>query len=494
MLEAQGLSKRFGPVLANDSVNLFLARHSVHAVLGQNGAGKTTLANMLSGLYRPDTGTLKLDGEVVEFRNPPDALARGVGMVHQHARLVDRLTVEENIVLGDPDLPYYLDYSKIRARVRSLMDRYGLAVRVGAYAGELSAGERQRVDLLKTLFRGVDVLLLDEPTAVLVPAEVERLFETIGSFAADGVAVMIITHKLREVMAVSDTVTVMRDGRVEMVIPTGETTAAALATAMIGRPVEHEFSRLEGFVKVGEPVLTARDLKVSRTNNREGLHGITLAVRSGEIVGIAGVAGNGQELLADVLSGLVVPDSGSVEIAGKDTTGGGVRAARNHGLGYIPSDRLHTGLAPDLSVAENLMLTDAVRGGFNASRAQRRALKLIEDYGIVVAGPDVKTGTLSGGNLQRVILARELSGSPEVLVVSSPTQGLDVASAQFVHEEIGRLREEGCAIVLISEDLDEVLALADTVMVLYEGTVAYETAIGDLDREMVGLAMTGSGA
>ena len=494
MLEAHGLSKRFGPVVANDSVDLFLARHSVHAVLGQNGAGKTTLANMLSGLYRPDAGTLKLDGEVVEFRSPPDALARGVGMVHQHARLVDRLTVEENIVLGDPDLPYYLDYSKIRARVRSLMERYGLSVRVGAYAGELSAGERQRVDLLKTLFRGVDVLLLDEPTAVLVPAEVDRLFETIRSFAADGVAVMIITHKLREVMEVSDTVTVMRDGRVELVVPTADTAAAALATAMIGRPVEHEFSRLEGSVEFGEPVVAATDLEVSRTNDREGLHGITLAARSGEIVGIAGVAGNGQELLADVLAGVVAPDSGSVEIGGTEVTGGGARAARDRGLGYIPSDRLHTGLAPDLSVAENLMLTDAVKGGFKASHAQRQALRHIEDYGIVVAGPDVKTGTLSGGNLQRVILARELSGSPEVLVVSSPTQGLDVASAQFVHEEIGRLRDEGCAIVLISEDLDEVLALADTVMVLYEGTVAYEAAIEELDRDMVGLAMTGSSA
>jgi len=494
VLEAHGLSKRFGPVVANDSVDLLLERHSVHAVLGQNGAGKTTLANMLSGLYRPDSGLMRLDGEMVEFRNPPDALARGVGMVHQHARLVDRLSVEENIVLGYPDLPYYLDNSKIRARVRSLMERYGLSVRVGAQAGELSAGERQRVDLLKTLFRGVDVLLLDEPTAVLVPAEVERLFETIGSFAADGVAVMIITHKLREVMEVSDTVTVMRDGRVELVIPTEETTAAALATAMIGRPVEHEFARQEGSAEVGEPVLVARDLEVSRTNDREGLHGITLSARSGEIVGIAGVAGNGQELLADVLAGLTVPDSGSVEIGGAGITGAGPRAARKRGLGYIPSDRLHTGLAPDLSVAENLMLTDAVRSGFNASRAQQRARKHIEDYGIVVAGPDVKTGTLSGGNLQRVILARELSGSPDVLVVSSPTQGLDVASAQFVHEEIGRLREEGCAIVLISEDLDEVLALADTVMVLYEGTVAYETAIEDLDRDMVGLAMTGSRA
>ena len=494
MFEAHGLSKRFGPVVANDSVDLFLARHSVHAVLGQNGAGKTTLANMLSGLYRPDAGTLRLDGQVVEFRNPPDALARGVGMVHQHARLVDRLTVEENIVLGDPDLPYYLDRSKIRARVRSLMERYGLSVRVGAYAGELSAGERQRVDLLKTLFRGVDVLLLDEPTAVLVPAEVERLFDTIRSFAADGVAVMIITHKLREVMAVSDTVTVMRDGRAELVVPTEETTATALATAMIGRPVDHEFSRREGAAEVGEPVLAARDIGVSRTNDREGLHGITLEARSGEIVGIAGVAGNGQELLADVLAGLVAPGSGSVEIAGADITGGGARAARDQGLGYIPSDRLHTGLAPDLSVAENLMLTDAVRSGYNASRAHRRALRHIEDYGIVVAGPDVKTGTLSGGNLQRVILARELSAAPDVLVVSSPTQGLDVASAQFVHHRIGRLREEGCAIVLISEDLDEVLALADSVMVLYEGTVAYETSIEDIDRELVGLAMTGSRA
>lgn len=494
MLEAHGLSKRFGPVVANDSVDLFLERHSVHAVLGQNGAGKTTLANMLSGLYRPDSGVLRLDGEMVEFRNPPDALARGVGMVHQHARLVDRLSVEENIVLGYPELPYYLDYSKIRARVHSLMERYGLSVRVGAQAGELSAGERQRVDLLKTLFRGVDVLLLDEPTAVLVPAEVERLFETIRSFAADGVAVMIITHKLREVMEVSDTVTVMRDGRVELVVPTADTTPAALATAMIGRPVEHEFSRLEASVEVGEPMVAATDLEVSRTTDREGLHGITLAARSGEIVGIAGVAGNGQELLADVLAGLVAPDSGSVEIGGKEITGGGARAARDQGLGYIPSDRLHTGLAPDLSVAENLMLTDAVKGGLKASQAQRRALRHIEDYGIVVAGPDVKTGTLSGGNLQRVILARELSGSPEVLVVSSPTQGLDVASAQFVHEEIGRLREDGCAIVLISEDLDEVLALADTVMVLYEGTVAYETAIEDLDRDMVGLAMTGGSA
>lgn len=491
MFEAHGLSKRFGSVVANDSVDLFLARHSVHAVLGQNGAGKTTLANMLSGLYRPDAGLLKLDGEIVEFRNPPDALARGVGMVHQHARLVDRLTVEENIVLGYPELPYYLDYSKIRARVRSLMDRYGLAVRVGAYAGELSAGERQRVDLLKTLFRGVDVLVLDEPTAVLVPAEVERLFETIRSFAADGVAVMIITHKLREVMAVSDTVTVMRDGRVELVIPTQETTAAALATAMIGRPVDHEFSRQEGSAEEREPVLTAMDLQVSRTNDREGLHGITLTARSGEVLGIAGVAGNGQELLAEVLAGLAVPDSGSVDIAGVDTTGR-AKAARNQGLGYIPSDRLHTGLAPDLSVAENLMLTEAVRGGFNASRAHQRALMHIDEYGIVVAGPDVKTGTLSGGNLQRVILARELSGSPKVLVVSSPTQGLDVASAQFVHEEIGRLRDAGCAIVLISEDLDEVLALADAVIVLYEGTVAYETPIQDLDRERVGLAMTGS--
>lgn len=490
--QARGITKYFSGVAANRDVDIELQAGVVHALLGENGAGKTTLANIISGLYRPNHGVLTVGGEVVEFGSPLQALEHGVGMVHQHPRLVDRFTVEENITLGDRQQPFFISAQETRRQVADLVEKYGLRVRTRALAGELTGGERQRVEILKMLYRGVRVLLLDEPTSVLAPIEALTLFETIHSFAEDGVAILIITHKLKEVMAISDVVTVMRGGRVVAHEATANLTTAVLAEQMVGRALNPDFIRVEADIEYGGAVLVADNVSVPGSSLREGLYDINLEVRASEILAIAGVAGNGQELLADVLSGGADPQTGTVSVNGRVISGQGPVAAREAGMAYVPADRTRTGLAPDLTIEENLALTATKGFRLRRSEIRRRGLEAIKEFGIMAAGPTSGTKVLSGGNQQRVLLARELRGSPTVLVVASPTHGLDVASAQFVHGELRRLRDSETAIVLISEDLDEINALANRIVVIYEGRLVYESPIALADGRTVGLAMAGA--
>jgi simple sugar transport system ATP-binding protein len=477
VLSARGIVKRFPGVVANDGVDLDVRRGEVHTVLGENGAGKSTLAAVLSGYYRPDEGELRVDGERVTLHSPRDGLARGIGMVHQHFRLVDRFTVAENIALGDGSQAVVLDTSRLERDVTALGERFGLSIDPRARVGDLSVGERQRVEIVNTLYRGADVLLLDEPTAVLTPREVDVLFATVRALRAAGRAVVFISHKLGEVMEVSDRITVMRNGRVTGDVRAADTDARELARMMVGRDVDLSPRRAPR--APAAPVLRVR------------LDGIELDVRAGELVGVAGVAGNGQLELAETIAGLRTPPAGLVEIGGVDVTGRGARAARRAGLAYVPEDRLGTGLAPSLTIAENLLLTRR-RGFFvNRRRAAAQARDAIERFDIMASGPDAVTRVLSGGNAQRVLLARELAGEPRVLVAAAPTRGLDVGATEAVRELLDAFRARGGAVLLLSEDLDEVLALSDRIVVLYRGRIAHETPGDGADVEQIGYAMAG---
>jgi simple sugar transport system ATP-binding protein len=477
VLSARGIVKRFPGVVANDGVDLDVRRGEVHTVLGENGAGKSTLAAVLSGYYRPDEGELRVDGERVTLHSPRDGLARGIGMVHQHFRLVDRFTVAENIALGDGSQAVVLDTSRLEREVTALGERFGLSIDPRARVGDLSVGERQRVEIVNTLYRGADVLLLDEPTAVLTPREVDVLFATVRALRAAGRAVVFISHKLGEVMEISDRITVMRNGRVTGDVRAADTDARELARMMVGRVVDLSPRRAPR--APAAPVLRVR------------LDGIELDVRAGELVGVAGVAGNGQLELAETIAGLRTPPAGRVEIGGVDVTGRGARAARRAGLAYVPEDRLGTGLAPSLTIAENLLLTRR-RGFFvNRRRAAAQARDAIERFDIKASGPDAVTRVLSGGNAQRVLLARELAGEPRVLVAAAPTRGLDVGATEAVRELLDAFRARGGAVLLLSEDLDEVLALSDRIVVLYRGRIAHETPGDGADVEQIGYAMAG---
>jgi general nucleoside transport system ATP-binding protein len=487
-VEARGITKAFPGVLANAGVDLVVQKGEVHAVLGENGAGKSTLASVLAGLYRPDEGELKVNGEVAHFSGPRDALAHGIGMVYQHFRLVERFTVAENVILGDPRQPALLDTRDAEKTVGALGERYGLPINPRARVADLSVGEEQRVEIVKMLYRGADVLILDEPTAVLTPQESENLFETVRKMAAEGKAVVFISHKLSEVLAASHRVTVMRDGRVVSRAETAETSRRELARAMVGREVDLSVERAEK--EPGQPLLRLDSVSAE---GHVPLRDVSLEVRAGEILGVAGVAGNGQGTLAEVVAGLRTPTSGLVTVRGTDTTGRGPKAARRAGLAYVPEDRLGTGLSPSLSISENLLLTRK-RPFFLKRRAMEEAAReAITRFDIRAPGPDAATRGLSGGNAQKALLARELMAGPEVLVVASPTRGLDVGATQAIRELLDERRRAGCAVLLISEDLDEVRSLSDRILVLYEGRVSYETPGEGASVEELGLAMAGAG-
>ena len=488
-IEARGVVKVFPGVVANAGVDLIVERGEVHAVLGENGAGKTTLASILTGLYRPDEGEIRIKGEPVVLRSPRDGLDHGVGMVYQHFRLVERFTVADNIVLGDPRQPLITSARRVEEAVAGLGERYGLHINPRAKVADLSVGEQQRVEIVKMLYRGVDVLILDEPTAVLTPQETQNLFETVRAMAADGEAVIFISHKLAEVTAVSDNVTVMRDGRVVERVKTSSTNRRELARMMVGRDVDLTVRRSKS--PPGPVLLALEGVGLAGGREAVSLEEINLEVRGGEIVGIAGVAGNGQRELAEVVAGLRPPFSGTVRIAGKDVTGAGASAARKAGLAYVPEDRLGTGLSPSLSVAENLLLTRPRSFFMRRREAEEAARQIIERFGVKASGPQAPTRELSGGNAQKVLLARELSEEPKVVVVASPTRGLDVGAAEAVRGLLDERRAAGCAVLLISEDLDEVLSMSDRILALYEGRIVYETQGEGSDVEEIGLAMAG---
>jgi len=512
-VELRGISKRFGDLVANDGVDLAVAGGEIHALLGENGAGKTTLMRILYGLTMPDAGEIRVAGQEVRIRSPADAIAAGIGMVTQHFSLVRPMTVAENMVLGRPG-GLRLDQRAAEARVRADCERFGMRIDPRARVDGLSVGEQQRVEILKALSRDCRVLILDEPTAVLVPQEVDALFATLRRLAADGMAVVFISHKLREVLAITDRVTVLRRGAVAGSSATAETNEGALASMMVGAPAAEAIASgaLADEVQPAssapvasgpppaavaetrrEPALRVEGLSARSTQGLPALRSISFGIAPGEILGVAGVSGNGQSELVEILSGTNSPDGGSVRVAGRELAGRGVTRVIGAGVGRIPEDR-HASVVSDLSVAYNLVLErlDDFRkaGRLDESAIRRHSAELIERFDIR-ARPGDAVGTLSGGNIQKVILARVLSREPLVLIVSQPTRGLDVGATGYVREQLRAQRARGAAILLVSEDLDELLALADRLIVLYEGRIVGEMPAAGADVSRLGLLMAG---
>jgi ABC-type uncharacterized transport system ATPase subunit len=485
-----GIVKRFGDVVANDGVDFTLARGTIHALLGENGAGKTTLMRVLYGLARADAGEILVGGEPVEIRSPADAITAGIGMVTQHFSLVAPMTVAENVVLGDEG-GFRLDVRAARERVRVASERVGIPVDPDERVDGLSVGERQRLEIVKALSRDCRVLVLDEPTAVLVPQQVQALFGALRRLRDEGLAVVFISHKLREVIEVSDEVTVLRQGRVVGAVATRSTDERELGRMMIGRPMTGVART--GEAAPGEVVLRVEGLSAADALGLPAVRDVSLEVRAGEILGIAGVSGNGQTELAEVLSGMRTPTGGSVTVGGVDVTGASparVTAAR---VGRIPEDR-QASVVRDLSVAYNLVLEnlDAYRRGpvLDERRIRATAAELIERFAIK-ARPGDPVGTLSGGNVQKVLLARVLAREPKVLIVAQPTQGLDVGATEYVRAQLLAQRAAGAAVLLISEELEELLALADRLVVMYEGEIVGRFDRADFDVERLGLLMAG---
>jgi general nucleoside transport system ATP-binding protein len=483
-VELRGISKRFGDLVANDDVNFAVARGEVHALLGENGAGKSTLMRILYGLTRPDAGTILVDGRPVAIHSPKDAIAARIGMVTQHFALVKPMTVTENVVLGATEgARVRLDVAA--RKVADAAERFGIRANPLARVGTLSVGEQQRVEILKALYRDCRVLILDEPTAVLVPQEVDALFATLRRLRDDGIAIVFISHKLHEVRQISSRVTVLRRGAVVGSRATAEVDDRELALLMVGRPTVGV--RRPGSARPGDAVLTVEGV------SGEVLRGVSFEVDAGEILGVAGVSGNGQSELVDVLCGVRRPTAGRVEVGDVDVTGASPAEVVAAGLGRIPEDR-HAAVVGELSVAQNLALEhlgEFRRGPQLDDRALRRnAEALIERFSIR-ARPDDPAASLSGGNLQKVVLARVLSREPHAIVVAQPTRGLDVAATEYVHGELLAQRERGAAVLLVSEDLDELLALADRLLVLYEGRIVGRFTAADADPERLGLLMAG---
>jgi simple sugar transport system ATP-binding protein len=499
------ICKRFGQVQANDRVTFEAEAGEIHALLGENGAGKSTLMKILYGLYQPDSGDIHLHGEKVKIRSPQDSIRLGIGMVHQHFMLVPPFTVAQNVVLGlpSPRRPF-LDTNRAAARVRELADQYGLKVDPDTYIWQLSVGAQQRVEILKALYRGAQLLVLDEPTAVLTPQETKEFFATLRAMAERGHTVVFITHKLEEVMEISDRCTVLRDGKVVGTVKTSETTEAELARMMVGREIVFRIEKKP--VQPGEVVLDVRELSVMGERGLMAVRGLSLQVRAGEILGVAGVDGNGQTELAEAILGLRRTVAGRIIIAGRDMTGASPGQVIEQKVTHIPEDRMSMGLVPDFSVQENLILDccddtpysrHPVRNGkggwlLDTGAILNHAQKIIADYNIKAPGPTATTRLLSGGNLQKVVLARAMCHAPRLLVAAQPTRGLDVGATEFIWKRLLAEREAGRAILLISADLDEVLQLSDRIAVLFEGEVTGLLPAQDIDMVELGLLMTGA--
>jgi simple sugar transport system ATP-binding protein len=501
-VELRDITKRFPGVVANDGVHFEAAEGEVHALLGENGAGKSTLSNILTGLYRPDGGEILLWGKPVSFASPREALEAGIGMVHQHFRLVPPFTVAENVILGDhrgEGKKFMVHPRRIERRVAELGERYRIAVDPRARIWQLSIGEQQRVEILKALYREARILILDEPTAVLTPQEAESLFDTLRVMAEEGRTIIFISHKLHEVKAVSDRVTVLRDGKTIDTVATADATPRSLASLMVGREVSLA-TRVERGNEVGEPVLEVSSLWATGDRGGDALRGIDLTLRAGEIFAIAGVAGNGQRELAETITGMRTPSRGEILLDGRRLRGGDAREAIRAGIAHVPEDRLHTGVAPSLPISSNVVLKSyrsgrVTRGPLLRLRAiHKYAAELIHRYDVRGGGPEVPARQLSGGNLQKVVLAREFDGSPRVLVVASPTRGLDVAAIETVHRYLREAAEGYVGVLLISEDLDEILALADRVAVIYEGAIVGERDGRTATVDELGLLMAGGSA
>jgi ABC-type uncharacterized transport system ATPase subunit len=497
VLELVGITKRFPGVLANDSVDLDLLEGEVHALLGENGAGKSTLMNILYGLYHPDAGEIRLKGKPVSFGSAKDAIVSGIGMVHQHFMLIPVMTVAENIVLAEE--PTYgavmLDFEEARKRVRDLSERFGLAVDPDARIQDITVAQQQRVEILKALYRGAEILVLDEPTAVLTPQEARELFAIIDSLKEQGKSIIFISHKLHEVLEVADRISVLRRGKLVETVPKEGATEESLARAMVGREVLLRVEKAPA--NPGEQLLTVEDLHVFDDRGLEKVRGVSFHVRGGEIVGIAGVDGNGQTELIDALTGLQRPAAGTISIGGRPVDSHATaREMLDLGIGHIPEDRQRRGLVLEFSISENIALhdycfePDSKWGWLYPNRLLERARRLIADFDVRGGGPRTRAGALSGGNQQKVVVAREVARNPKVLIAAQPTRGLDVGAIEYVHRRLVAERDAGRGVLLVSLELEEVISLADRILVMFEGELVGEYG-PEVTEEELGIAMTG---
>jgi simple sugar transport system ATP-binding protein len=496
VLELRGITKRFPGIVANDHVDFDLRRGEVHALLGENGAGKSTLMNVLYGLSKPDEGEILIDGRPVVFHSAKDAIQHGIGMVHQHFMLIPVMTVAENIVLGLEPTEHgvLLDYGAASARVAELARGFGFFIDPDALVRDITVGQEQRVEILKALYRRADILVLDEPTAVLTPQEAEELFEILRALKDEGLSIVFISHKLKEVLDLADRVTVLRRGKRVDTLGIANSTEQSLARLMVGREVLLRVEKSPA--SPGAPLVRVENLWARDDRGVPKVRGISFEVCAGEIVGIAGVDGNGQTELIDVLTGLATPDDGHVEVGGKDVTHDSAREHSDEGVGHIPEDRQRRGLVLEFTIAENVALHDFrqppnSRFGWLFPRSLvERARRLIGEFDVRGGGPEIRAGGLSGGNQQKVILAREIDRNPRALVAAQPTRGLDVGAIEFVHRRLIEERDAGKGILLVSLELEETLSLADRILVIFEGRLVGEFPPTATEEEL-GVAMTG---
>ena len=500
-VEMRNITKQFPLVLANDDVTFTVEAGEIHALVGENGAGKSTLMNLLYGLLRPDSGSMQIHGEAVNFSGPGDAIASGIGMVHQHFMLIPPLTVAENVILGkEPARHSVVDIAQANQIVRDLSEQYGLKVDPTVKVETLSVGIEQRIEIIKVLYRGADILILDEPTAVLTPQEVDELFEILKALKSEGKTIIFITHKLQEVMAISDAVTVMRRGKMIGKVATKDTSKNEIATMMVGREVLFRVEREKA--KPGKDVLTIKNLHALNNKELPALRGVDFNVRQGEVLGIAGVEGNGQTELVEVLTGLRKAQQGRIDLAGTPITNLSPRLVREQGVGHIPEDRHRRGLVLDYTIAQNMVLGIHYQQPYvkrlgidiiNFGPIREKAERLVQEFDVRPPDYDNAAGNLSGGNQQKVIVAREFDQDPQLMIAAQPTRGIDVGSIEFIHQRLVEARDAGKAVLLVSADLEEILSLSDRIAVMYEGEIVGILDPEEADEERLGLMMTGGG-
>jgi simple sugar transport system ATP-binding protein len=495
VLEMRDIRKEFPGVVANDAVSFDVRRGEVHALLGENGAGKSTLMNILYGLYRPDGGEIRLNGRPVSFSSAREAIQAGIGMVHQHFMLIPVMTVAENIVLGtEPRKGVLLDEAAADSRVADMAQTFRFEVDPEARVEDISVGQQQRVEIMKALYRNAEILILDEPTAVLTPQEASDLFEILRTLQREGLSIIFISHKLNEVLEIADRVTVLRRGKTIETVPVQGATEESLARAMVGRDVLLRVEKTPA--EAGDVLLTVRDLQVRDDRGIEKVRGVSFDVRAGEIVGLAGVDGNGQTELIDALTGLQRIESGTVNIAGHELSHASARGALDAGIGHIPEDRQRRGLVLEFTIAENIALHDYARppdsrwGWLFPARMVERARALIREFDVRGGGPFTRAGGLSGGNQQKLVAAREIARDPSVLIAAQPTRGLDVGAIEYLHRRLVTERDEGRAILLVSLELEEIMSLSDRILVIYEGEIVAEHT-SEVSEDQLGLEMLG---
>lgn len=496
-IELLHITKRFPGVIANDDVTVQVQDGEIHGLLGENGAGKSTIMNILYGMSRPDEGVVRVYGKEVEFHTPMDAIRQGIGMVHQHFKLMPDETVLRNIILGwAPRKGIMIDEKKAVEEITAIMDQYGLKVNLKAKIHQISVGEKQRVEIIKALYRKVKILILDEPTAVLTPAETDALLDTMRRLKEQGCTIIFITHKLREVLAVTDNVTVMRKGVVTGSGATEDMNVTKLSRLIVGKEVSMEILMQEFCPK--KKVLEMKHIRTAIRPGRMPLKDVSLVIREGEIVGVAGVDGNGQSDLGEVIAGLIPAESGSIFLDGEEVTKKSIRQRRQKGIAHVPEDRLKTGAAKDCTISENLILNNYYQKPYsnkmmlNHKKISQVSEELCRDYLVKTPDSTYTIGTLSGGNMQKVVVAREFSSSPRLLIAAQPTRGVDIGATQYIRTKIAELRDAGKGILLISAELDEVMAMSDRIVVLYEGKIVAQFDRGEADEYEIGEYMLGS--